>query len=73
MICRWATASDGGVGTKYQPGLESNPEGGGEDADAGASIDEFTDSMKKTGYAWVRVELDTGEPLKPSVLIRKKK
>lgn len=37
------------------------------------SIDGFTDFMKKMGYAWVRVQLDAGKPLKPVILIRGKK
>lgn len=37
------------------------------------AIDDFTDNLKKTGYAWVKVELDASKPLKPKVLIQEKK
>lgn len=37
------------------------------------SLDEFIDLLRKTGYARVRVKIDVGKPLKPGVLIRRKK
>lgn len=37
------------------------------------SIDDFTDMLRKMGYAHMRVEIDTGKSLKPSILIREKK
>lgn len=37
------------------------------------SINDFTDLLMKTGYAKVRVEIDTGKPLKLGILIREKK
>lgn len=33
------------------------------------AINDFTDNLKKTGYARVKVELDASNPLKPGVLI----
>lgn len=33
------------------------------------AIDDFTDHLKKTRHAWVRVEIDVGKPLRPDVLI----
>lgn len=37
------------------------------------SLDEFTDLLWKTGYARVRMELDARKPLKPGVLIKRRK
>lgn len=37
------------------------------------SLDDFTDLLKKTRYARVRVELDAVKPLKPRILIHGKK
>lgn len=37
------------------------------------SIDDFTDLLKKMGYARVRVEIDAGKPICPGVLLRGKK
>lgn len=37
------------------------------------SIDDFTNLLRKTGYARVRVEIDAGKPICPGVLIRGKK
>lgn len=37
------------------------------------SLDEFTNLLWKTGYTRVHVEIDTGKPLKPGVLIRGRK
>lgn len=36
------------------------------------AIDDFTDLLKKTGYAWVRGEIDVGKPLMPNILIQEK-
>lgn len=36
------------------------------------SVDGFTDHLKKTGYARVRVEIDAGKPLQPRGLIHGK-
>lgn len=41
-----------------------------EEAGRPLSIDDFTNLMKKTGYAQVRIEIDAGKPLKPGILIR---
>lgn len=43
------------------------------EADKPLSVDEFTDLLRKTGYARVKVEIDASKPLKPGVLIRGKK
>lgn len=37
------------------------------------AIDNFMDLLRKTGYAYVRVEINAEKPLKPGVLIRGKK
>lgn len=36
------------------------------------AVDDFTELLRKTGYARVRVEIDARIPLKPGVLIRGK-
>lgn len=37
------------------------------------SINDFTDLLRKMGYARVRVEIDGGKPLKLGILIREKR
>lgn len=37
------------------------------------AIDDFIDLLKKIGYARVRVEIDVGKTLMPSILIQGKK
>lgn len=37
------------------------------------TVDEFTDHLKKTGYACVRVKIDASKPLKPGIVIRGRK
>lgn len=37
------------------------------------AVDDFTELLRKIGYAKVRVEIDAGMPLKPGVLIRGKR
>lgn len=34
------------------------------------AIDDFTDMLRKTGYARVKLKIDAGQPLKPGALIR---
>lgn len=41
-----------------------------EEANNVISIDEFTDQPKKTGFAWIQVEIDAMLLLKPRVLIK---
>lgn len=43
-----------------------------EEASDPIAIDEFTDQLKKTGFARIRVEIDATLPLKPAVLIKGK-
>lgn len=33
------------------------------------AVDDFMDLLRKTGYAWVKVEIDVGQPLKLGFLI----
>lgn len=37
------------------------------------AMDDFTDFLWKTGYAWIRVEINARKPLKPGNLVRGKK
>lgn len=43
-----------------------------EEADEPISIDEFTDQLRKTGFARIQVEIDATMPLKPGVLVKGK-
>lgn len=42
------------------------------DASKPLIVHEFTDRLRKTGYARVKIELDVAKPLKPGVLIQDK-